>query len=78
LHRYETVSGSDQRDARIRVLNVIRNWIDKAWFDVMKDGIDLTSKITHFLDKVITNDAITRRVAETVKQIMTRKVGKIF
>jgi len=75
FNRYASARNAEQRDVRICVLNVLRTWIDKAWVDVIKDGDELCERMVAFLEGIIVNDTAMRRVAETVKSILLRKVG---
>lgn len=51
----------------LRVINVLRHWLDKAWFDFKKDCPDLSNKTIAFMDYIMDNNASMRKAAEQIR-----------
>jgi hypothetical protein len=80
VKRYETApqSSSDQKIVTavwLRVFNVLKHWIEKTWYDFVKDCPELSNRTIAFLDRVINENPSVRKVADGVKGNLVRKLA---
>eukprot|EP01127_Copromyxa_protea_P023863 TRINITY_DN9150_c0_g1_i1.p1 TRINITY_DN9150_c0_g1~~TRINITY_DN9150_c0_g1_i1.p1 ORF type:complete len:1039 (-),score=209.18 TRINITY_DN9150_c0_g1_i1:65-3181(-) len=69
MARYVTCCEDATRVVRIRIFNVLKHWIEKFWFDFVKDCPELSVRLHEWLDELIENpDLGVSKPAQTIKQ----------
>jgi hypothetical protein len=72
IRRYETAQEDMKKAIGLRVFNVLKHWIEKAWHDFDKDAA-LPERCMDFLDRCISSNDPLKGVASGIRQNLLRK-----
>lgn len=71
-NRYETAPEDVKKGVGLRVFNVLKHWIEKAWHDFDKDAA-LPERCMDFLDRCISSNDPLKGVATGIRTNLVRK-----
>eukprot|EP01127_Copromyxa_protea_P000196 TRINITY_DN10185_c0_g1_i1.p1 TRINITY_DN10185_c0_g1~~TRINITY_DN10185_c0_g1_i1.p1 ORF type:complete len:1047 (-),score=228.31 TRINITY_DN10185_c0_g1_i1:56-2896(-) len=69
-----TASEGDVRVVRIRVFNVLKQWIEKFWYDFVKDCPELSSRVYTWLDEKIADPEVIQVGADKIASTLKAKL----